>query len=259
MFDVTLTQTFVLLGAGAYLIGRKDLPKASRLVGKQFGRIVGLLQGAKIRADRFTGDSELNQLRNELRAGLRELDAAKAEFAVAASSGVIGRELGSTVPGAARRTVAPNVAIAASLGNAAITPVMAAAPSVTSTNFGNVDYLSAAREAADQLPAGKGPLPSPVELAPRTQSIAAVVEDEWEKRGIGFKSRAERGREPSMPDGTSGGIYGSVILSDLIRETLIHDQYDRVVREQDEMLQNRANKVQRDRQENDGDSKNKNQ
>mmetsp|Transcript_11011 Transcript_11011/g.15280 ORF Transcript_11011/g.15280 Transcript_11011/m.15280 type:complete len:260 (-) Transcript_11011:747-1526(-) len=252
MFDM---QTFILIGAGTYLIGRKDLPAVSRMVGTQLGRIVGLLQGARARADRFTADSELKKLQNELRAGLRELDAAKAEFAVAASSGVVGRELGSTVAGVRRTAVVPKVAIAASGGGLGTGQAMATVPTSSNTpTFGNVDYLAAAREAADQLPSGQGPLPSPVELAPRTQSVAAVVEDEWEKRGIGFKSRAEMMGHEHTPEGIVGGSSGSVILADLIRETLIHDQYDRVVREQEEMLRSRANKVQRDRQKGSDDT-----
>ena len=64
---------------------------------------MGLLQGAQIRANCFAGLNELRQLQNELRAGLRELDAVKAEIAIAASSrGTIGRQLGATVASANR-------------------------------------------------------------------------------------------------------------------------------------------------------------
>lgn len=54
-------------------IGRKDLPKASRFFGNKVGRLVGILQGARARADRFAQTNELHALQNELRSGLREL------------------------------------------------------------------------------------------------------------------------------------------------------------------------------------------
>ena len=73
----------VLSGIGLVLIGRKDLPVAAHALGRQVGRIVGLLQGARIRADRFATDHQLKQLQNEFKSGLRELDAVKAEMASA--------------------------------------------------------------------------------------------------------------------------------------------------------------------------------
>jgi Sec-independent protein translocase protein TatA len=73
MIDVSWGETFVILGISIAAIGRKDLPKASRFFGNKVGRVVGLLQGARARADRFAQKNELNALQNELRSGLREL------------------------------------------------------------------------------------------------------------------------------------------------------------------------------------------
>ena len=73
MFDVSWGETFVLIGISFAAVGRKDLPKASKFLGTQVGRIVGLLQGARARADRFAQTNELHALQNELRSGLREL------------------------------------------------------------------------------------------------------------------------------------------------------------------------------------------
>eukprot|EP00571_Detonula_confervacea_P016612 CAMPEP_0172311172 /NCGR_PEP_ID=MMETSP1058-20130122/14059_1 /TAXON_ID=83371 /ORGANISM="Detonula confervacea, Strain CCMP 353" /LENGTH=89 /DNA_ID=CAMNT_0013024263 /DNA_START=134 /DNA_END=399 /DNA_ORIENTATION=- len=81
MLDISWGEIAVLTSAGLLLIGRKDLPIASHAVGQQLGRIVGLLQGARLRADRFATDHQLKQLQNEFRSGLRELDAVKAELA----------------------------------------------------------------------------------------------------------------------------------------------------------------------------------
>lgn len=78
------------------------------------------------------------------------------------------------------------------------------------------------------------------ELAPRSHAVAAVAEEEWQKRGIGFQSRAERG----MGDAT-----GSALLSNLYQQTLIHDQHDRVIREQDDALRSRIEQKQSEMKE----------
>jgi hypothetical protein len=96
--DITWGETFVLTGLGFALIGRKDLPKAAHFLGAQVGRVVGFLQGVRVRADRFTEHHEIRALHNELRSGLRELDAVRVELATAASSrGIVGRGLQSPV------------------------------------------------------------------------------------------------------------------------------------------------------------------
>ena len=101
MFDVSWGEIAVLGAVGVAVTGKRDLPRACRFVGQQLGRVVGLLQGARARADRFAHHNELRALQNELRSGLRELDRVKTEIAVAASSPV-GRGLGPITPSANR-------------------------------------------------------------------------------------------------------------------------------------------------------------
>lgn len=52
---------------GFALIGRKDLPLASRAIGKhqQVGHIAGMVQGARLRADRYASDNYFKQCQNE--------------------------------------------------------------------------------------------------------------------------------------------------------------------------------------------------
>lgn len=214
------------------LIGRKDLPNASRFLGSQVGRVVGLLQGARMRADRFAAQNELRQLQNELRAGLRELDAVKAEIAVAASSrGTIGRGLGPTVPSADRKMVlsssgSGNIMAAGTSAAPAFAVSMASAVTMDTTDV----RASAVRP-----------------LAPRAQAVAAVAEDEWEKQGIGFTSIAEqRGSD------TGAGPSGAKLLSNLIQQSLIYDQHDRVVQEQQDALQSKVYSAQAKRDESKG-------
>ena len=128
------------------------------------------------------------------------------------------------------------------------------------------EYLAAAQQAEESLQ-GNNNNSAPIAttatiLAPRSQSVAAVAEEEWEKRGIGFKSIAERrggiqqqhsGLDSTTSSSSGGSIGvggGSVILSNYIRQSLIYDQYERTVREQDEALRSRVDKVRNERMSN---------
>jgi Sec-independent protein translocase protein TatA len=221
MFDTSWNELFVMTGLCVILVGRKDLPAASRFVGSQVGRVVGLLQGARVRADRFAAQNELRQLQNELRAGLRELDAVKAEIAVTASTrGTFGRTLGATVPGVNKRE--QNTIIGGQEGKGASTAFVAS---------------HASNAAPASVPTG-----AVRPLAPRSQAVAAVAEDEWEKQGIGFVSKAEQ-RASNM----GGSPSGAKLLSNLIQQSLIFDQHDRVVQEQQDALRSRVDDVKQTR------------
>ena len=257
MFDISWGELTVLTGVGLVLIGRKDLPVASHMLGKQIGRIVGLLQGARIRADRFATDHQLKQLQNEFRSGLRELDAVKAGLAgaMATSRGFgIGNNLGAIVPGVDRRKpVSAGAAAVAGAGMASSIlsmkdgSFMPNAPADSMT----AGYLAAAQQAesAQHIPPHAGMDRSVIyNLAPRSQSVAAVAEEEWDKRGIGFRSIAEQGKIGSIGANVGGNsavaaVGGATILSNFLRQSLIYDQYERTVREQDDALRSRVEKV----------------
>ena len=246
------------------------------MLGRQVGRVVGVLQGARARADRFTTDNDLRQLQNELRSSLRELDTVRGELAVAASgSGLMGKGLGTMVPGANRISSGggesslnrgasiysgngPNIG----LPNTGTGSGVAIASSDSPTGH---DYLAAAQSA--EATASNSGAPgeqlggtSPLGLAPRSQSVAAVAEEEWSKQGIGFVSRAERGTgawegmvgsdrgSDTGGSSTSGQTAGgAVLLADVIQQSLIFDQHDRAVREQEEALAQRAERIRQEK------------
>ena len=243
------------------------------MLGRQVGRVVGVLQGARARADRFTTDNDLRQLQNELRSSLRELDTVRGELAVAASgSGLMGKGLGTMVPGANRISSSggesslnrgpsihagngPNIG----LPNTGIGSGVAIASSDSPTGH---DYLAAARSAEATASDSGVQLggTSPLGLAPRSQSVAAVAEEEWSKQGIGFVSRAERGTGAwegmvgSDKGSDAGGSSisgqtagGAVLLADVIQQSLIFDQHDRAVREQEEALAQRAERIRQEK------------
>jgi len=280
MFDISWGEIAVLTSAGLILIGRKDLPIASHALGQQIGRIVGLLQGARIRADRYANDHQLKQLQNEFKSGLRELDAVKAELAGSMLSssqvGGGGGNLGALVSSVDKKKKLTNLMnggeivggssmLASSSGlqstSNAVGSVNNTIPQL-SNNMNNMgaEYLAAAQQAESAQDDNSQHQHTSAYLAPRSQSVAAVAEEEWEKRGIGFKSIAESGggqndahdvHSSSAIGGSgsvgSGGGGGATILSNYIRQSLIYDQYERTVREQDEALRSRVDKVRNER------------
>ena len=233
MFDFSWGEFIVVAGIGLYMVGKKDLPKFSFMVGTQVGRVVGLLQGARAKADRFAQHSELTQLQNELRAGLRELDVVKGEMAMAMTpGGMMGRNLGAITANANRPMgVSPYTS---RIG----LPVNPTAPSISQT----AATMAVRSNAAPQLDLTAGqPLVSPLISSSVHQTTAAVAEQEWVKQGIHFQSAAERGAGLSPHHNMEKS--GSAILSTFIQQSLIYDQYDRTVAEQDAVLQSKMTSI----------------
>jgi Sec-independent protein translocase protein TatA len=235
MFDFSWGELFIVAGVGLAFVGKRDLPKAAHLVGTQVGRIVGFLQGARARADRFAANSELQQLQNELRSGLRELDAVKSELAVSMSpSNMMGRNLGALT---ANTNLGSTGGYSGTPGHY---PGLAGAPRL----------LSAANPSMSSAPTAYDPQGLPLEISNDDgqlvppfagtttststdyQTTAAVAEAEWAKRGIAYSSSAE-----TQTHGGSGQ------LANLLQQSLIFDRYDRVVAEQDSILQSKVDAI----------------
>ena len=258
MLDVSLGQLIVVGVVGAAVTGRKDLPHAFRFVGTQVGRIVGLLQGARARADQYAAQNELKQLQNELRSGVRELDQVRMELAVAASSqGMVGRNLGALTSSANR----PRVGMVGGMSTFGSPPFAATAASAAMSppNLGynttvGADLLNRSTTLATPT-AYSSPL-MPRGVSPSTTSMStshsekAALEEEWEKQGIGYQTRAEQlykerrkknnnNNHNGRPTAEAAVVSGSELLESLIRQQLLWDQYDRVVAEQNSHIQSR--------------------
>ena len=262
MFEISWGEIFVVGAVGVAVTGRRDLPAACRFVGSQLGRVVGLLQGARARADQYAAQNELRQLQNELRSGLRELDQVRTELAVAASSqGIVGRTLGATTPSANRaiqnlRPSLPGGGSPMASGPMAMTSGMSSLLDPSSNpaaNAGKSEGSSAdeTRTVAFDLPAPSQKRSLPV-ASLASHSEKAALEDEWEKQGIGYQTRAEQMYKRQMSQ-ISGPASGSQLLEGLIKQNLMWDQYDRVAGEQDAQLHERIEAMKAKRQEKDKD------
>ena len=238
-------------------------------------------------------------MQNEFKSGLRELDAVKAELAgsmMSSNRGIGGmnqghnnantNNLGALTSNVDRKKTPTTVegsikpasgGLQSSSGDVVgvgggMIPQSSSSTTATNNIMG-AEYLAAAQQAEESLQANNNnynnsaPIATTATiLAPRSQSVAAVAEEEWEKRGIGFKSIAERsggiqqqqqlhttGLDGASSSSSGGSISvggGSVILSNYIRQSLIYDQYERTVREQDEALRSKVDKVRTERMSN---------
>ncbi|CAJ1950080.1 unnamed protein product [Cylindrotheca closterium] len=256
MFDVSWGELLVLGSVGAALAGRRDLPSACRFAGMQVGRVVGLLQGARARADQFSTQNELRQLQNELRSGLRELDQVKTELVVAAS---MGRTLGATTPSANRlvsnKSSNNNNNNNNTNNNTNRTPYRTKIQSstITAPQVGNVSVSTASK--SRQTPpqptiSTADAMMESLSLSPSSiiQSERASMEEEWEKQGISFRSAAEQGSwmntgNVTASSSSSTANTGSEILENLMHQNLVFDQYNRVVANQEHEMQQRIEQI----------------
>lgn len=232
MLEVSSGEFLLLAGVGVFFIGKKDIPRVSRALGDKVGRIVGLLQGARARGEQFARNSQDKELKSglkELRAGLRELDAVKAELAVAASATT---RIG--ISDSAGRIGGFSGNVNTSMNDRVHEDERRKEHIAGTSAVSGEDYLKAAVEHGEQHQHQS--MNSNNILAPRSQSVAAVAEEEWVKQGIGFQSKAER---VSWGAG-SPAVGGSALLNEIISESLIHDQYDRVMKENEEMLRKKV-------------------
>jgi Sec-independent protein translocase protein TatA len=232
MFDFSWAQIVVLCGASVYFVGRKDLPRVSRVAGEQLGRLVGLVQGARAKADKFAANSELKQLQDELRSGLRELDTVRTEMILSMQPqkrGMIGGSMIGRDPMSGLSQVTQESLVAATSNSTLSTS------SLQSANLNAVEWKTQLAAASTETSTGESstfklasslpPALHPSSLASEKHAISAVAEEVWEQRGMGFQSRAEQGAGLLNYNHATSG---SSLLSDLVRQSLIFDQYDRM-------------------------------
>jgi len=87
MFELTFGKLIVVICATTTAVGKAGVPPLAKSLGYQFGRVVGLLQGVKVKLeDVVDSNSEIKEMGKELHSELRKLDSVRTEFAIAAGS-----------------------------------------------------------------------------------------------------------------------------------------------------------------------------
>jgi len=215
----SLGQIFFTGAIGVALVGTSPLPGLFRSAGGIVGRSVGVLLGTRSRADKMMAkntNKEISVIREELKSSMRELDVIRGEMASAVEAG---RGIGGSGVEARRGRMERLVMQQARDDSVGSPGVPESAQPISSFPSKLPVALDAAAAASiPQLGASPGISSS------YSHAVAAVVEEEWERQGIGFTSRAEK-----SPMGTVGMGGAASILSDIIRQGLVADQYDRAV------------------------------
>ena len=238
-----------MAGVGFAMSGKRDIPRAAHWVGRQVGRLVGLVQGAQARADQFASKNEMSVMQNQFRSGLRDLDAVRAEVTSTLMRPVMGRQLGSTVPSGANQHSRPvtrlgpanppltttTTSTASALAAGATSSLMdsAAVSSSSSSSFLD-DSSSSSSTAAPHSSSSLEHL-----MAPTQHTIGAITEEEWARQGMDFKSRAEQGiglQQQLQQQAYDPSTCSSVLLSNLLQQSLVYDQYDRVQHQHNQVL-----------------------
>lgn len=126
------------------------------------------------------------------------------------------------------------------------------APGSSSTDNVEPRAPSSNSDAAETTSIVSFDLPAPSEeitlSSLASHSEKAALEDEWEKQGIGFQTRAEQIYKLQNSQ-SAGPSSGSELLESLIKQNLMWDQYDRVLGEQDTELQRRIESMKAKRQD----------
>ncbi|ETW07670.1 hypothetical protein H310_02130 [Aphanomyces invadans] len=77
---VTFGDVAIVMVAGGYLIGRKELPRLAKIGGRYVGRSVGAVLRAKNEYFEATKDSDIVKMQAELQKGLDELNQIRSEM-----------------------------------------------------------------------------------------------------------------------------------------------------------------------------------
>mmetsp|Transcript_27 Transcript_27/g.232 ORF Transcript_27/g.232 Transcript_27/m.232 type:complete len:118 (+) Transcript_27:2939-3292(+) len=79
-FGVGYLHLALLMGAGAAMLGPKELPRAARKAGVLTGRAVGLLVAVKQQASKFAEEAQLEELQKELLETTKQIQSIRSEI-----------------------------------------------------------------------------------------------------------------------------------------------------------------------------------
>ena len=86
---ISFGEAVVVVTAGGMLLGRRELVAGARFLGLGFGRVVGLLQGARIKYEEKTQGTELYNLHRSVKRGLDDMGTIGTDLASIRSGNVL--------------------------------------------------------------------------------------------------------------------------------------------------------------------------
>jgi hypothetical protein len=85
---ISLGEALVVVSAAGMLLGRRELVAGARFLGVGFGRVVGLLQGARLRYEEKSQGTELYNLHRTVKRGLDDMGTIGSDLASIRSGNV---------------------------------------------------------------------------------------------------------------------------------------------------------------------------
>jgi Sec-independent protein translocase protein TatA len=75
MFDISFGEFVFVVAAASWLVGRRDLPIATKYGGKALGRAIGYMMRLRTTVEELTaGSNEMNTLRQDMKQGYEEFN-----------------------------------------------------------------------------------------------------------------------------------------------------------------------------------------
>jgi len=91
MFDVSMTEVLVVVTGAGLLLGRKEITYGSKVIGWSVGKLVGSLQGVRMKYEEKTRGTHLHQLHKHVKDGLQDMGSIGTDLnALSGRGGTIG-------------------------------------------------------------------------------------------------------------------------------------------------------------------------
>jgi len=123
MFDISFAEVMVVVTGAGFLLGRREITQGARYLGQSLGKMVGTLQGVRIKYEEKTSGTQIYALHKNVKAGLQDMGTIGSDLA-ALGTGRIPTKGTGHVPSMAPSTNVTNssfpIASAAKMNSSAI-------------------------------------------------------------------------------------------------------------------------------------------
>lgn len=73
MFDISFAELVVLITGASFLLGKREIVASARVVGRGLGKIVGTMQGVRIKFEEKSRGTQFFDLHSSIKRGLRDV------------------------------------------------------------------------------------------------------------------------------------------------------------------------------------------
>ena len=143
MLDFSFGELLVVVTGAGLLLGRKEITIGARWLGTSIGRVVGTLQGVRLRYEQKSKGSQIYQLHSSVRQGLQDFGTIGTDLAMLQSVHIRGSYGGNNniFPYISSSSMRSDISSSNSNNNEKYT-TSSTANSTSTTNFGNIQDSS---------------------------------------------------------------------------------------------------------------------